>query len=509
MMRRSFAYQLLALKRSLLAVVLLLVASACHKQGSVGPVVPQCETRADCDGGIAAGLICSGGKCQGCLHSSDCRLDEACDPVQRRCTLLPCFGDACTQHSDCTLGDYCVQGLCLAPGAASAHGCAVLLCGSDHDCNRGQRCNPKTFVCEEDLGCDPILAPCSIGKVCDTANGVCVPGCTVATQQQVCGPLVSCIDQRCIQCAHDSDCGPGLICDVATGQCAGTAECRSARDCPVLDSCDVPTGTCIATARPPCTSNESCANDERCSTSSGTCVSGACLPDRFSPNGTQATAAALSPGRYPQLTLCGAGQASWFSLALQSGEQVQVVSDADPLGSFDLQLLAPDSTVLAEGQLAVSATAGSDGTYFVRASSNDASMLYGLQIIERLGTACVQSPAGAHGQPAGAVPFASGSSGGFTLCAGEATWFVLRGSPDAGAPGVQADAVLDPTQGGPLVLTLFDSDAQTQLSQDATGSGALHVQAASATAGNFFLRVRGASATVTNSYDLTVRSLAP
>ena len=246
-----------------------------------------------------------------------------------------------------------------------------------------------------------------------------------------------------------------------------------------------------------------------CSTESGACGAGACLPDRFAPNSTRATAAALAAGSYPQLTLCGAGQSSWFSLALQSGEQVQVVSDADPLASFDLQLLAPDGTVLDEGQLAVSATAGSDGTYFVRASSNDASMLYGLQIIERLGTSCVQSPAGAHGQPSGAVPFAAGSSGGFTLCAGEATWFLLRGSPDAGAPGVEADAVLDPTQGGPLVLTLFDSDAQTQLSQDASGSGALHVHAAAASAGNFFLRVSGASATVTNSYDLTVRSVAP
>jgi len=472
-------------------------------------VTPECETRADCDGGVAGGLVCTGGVCAGCTSSSQCRLIEACDPVQRRCTLLPCFGNECTQHSDCALGDYCVQGLCLAPGPANAEGCAVLLCGSDKDCNSGQRCNPKTFVCEEDLGCDPVLAPCASGQVCNTATGACVPGCTTATEAQVCGPLVSCIGGRCVQCAQDSDCGPGLTCDTASGECAGSAECTATRDCPVGDECDAPTGTCVSTARPPCTSNESCASDERCETRTGDCVSGACQTDRFYPNTTQATAAPITAGSYPQLTLCSATQESWFSLALLSGDQVQVVSDADPLGSFDLELLAPDGTVLDEEQLAVAATAGSDGTYFVRARTNDASMLYGLEVIVRPGTSCAQSPAGDHGQATSAVPLDAGEYGGFSICPGEPTWFLLRPSADAGAPGIEADAALDPTQGGPLVLTLFDSDGQTQLAQDASGAGQLTVTAPSSSGGTFFLRVSGASLTVANSYDLTVRSVTP
>ena len=258
-----------------------------------------------------------------------------------------------------------------------------------------------------------------------------------------------------------------------------------------------------------CTSNESCATDERCETRTGTCVSGACQTDRYYPNTTEATAAMLGAGTFPLLTLCSSTQESWFSLALHSGDQVQVVSDADPLGSFDMQLIAADGTVLDEEQLSVAGTAGSTGTYYIRIRTNDASALYGLSIIIRPGNACALNPSGSHGLASSAVPLTAGQYGGFTVCPGEPVWFVLRGDGDAGAPGVAADATLDPTQGGPLVLTLFDSDAQTQLAQDASGSGNLQVEAVAASGGNFFLRVSGASATVANSYDLTVRSLAP
>jgi hypothetical protein len=493
----------------LLALWVATFSAACHKDSAVTPPPPECTTRADCTGGIAGGLICASGVCTGCVHSSDCRLTEACDPVQKRCQLLPCFGDQCTASMGCTLGQYCVQGLCLAPGPATTAGCSVVLCGTDRDCNPGQRCNPLTFVCETNVGCDPMLAPCANNEVCDTANGTCVAQCTTATAAEVCGPLVSCIDDRCIQCAQDKDCGPGLVCDTTTGLCAGSLECTSSRECPVPEACDAPTGTCIATARPPCTSNETCVSDERCLTRTGACIAGACARDRFSPNGTMATAARLTAGSTTQLTLCSASQQSWFSLALNSGDAVQVVCDADPLGSFDLQLHAPDGTLLDEEQLAVAATAGSTGTYFVRASTNDASVLYGLQIIIRAGTACTQSPAGSHSSAAASYPLAPGQYGGFTVCPGETTWFVARGSPDAGAPGISADLAVDPSMGGPLLFTLFDSDAQHVLVEDSTGNSNLHVQAASSMNGIFYLRVTGGSATVTNSYDLTVRSLAP
>ena len=493
-----------------LALAALACALGCRGGSPAKTVTPECTTRSDCSGGLDGGLICVSGACEGCTSSSQCRLIEACDPVQERCTLLPCFGDACALDTDCPLGQYCVQGLCLSPGPANAQGCAVILCGSDRDCNAGQLCSPQDFVCVTDLGCDPVLAPCAIGQVCNTATGVCVPGCTAATSAQVCGPLVSCIDGRCVQCAQDSDCGPGLSCDLSSGECAAQDQCTSSRDCPTSESCDGPTGTCVSTPRPPCTSNESCASDERCQTRTGQCVSGACALDRYSPNTTQATAAPLSAGAYPQLTLCSATQESWFSFALLSGDVIQVVSDADPLGSFDMQLLAPDGTLLDEEQLSVEGTAGSDGTYFVRIRTNDASVLYGLQIIIRPGTACAENPAGDHDQASAAVALGPGEYGGYSICPGEPTWFVLRGNPDAGAPGIEADAALDPTQGGPLLMTLFDSDARTVLAQDASGSGALHVQAAAAASGgNFFLEIAGASGTVANTYDLTVRSFSP
>ena len=486
------------------ALLVLLACLACGK-GAPPQAPPECEKREDCKGGLAGGLLCVEGKCAGCTRSNECRITELCNPVQRLCTLRPCFGDECAAHADCSLGAFCVQGLCLDPGhprTVGSNTCAVQLCGSNRDCNAGQRCNLRTFVCEQDLGC---LAgsPCAAGQVCNPGTGACEPGCTPDTAVQVCGPLIPCTSGRCVQCASDAGCGPGLHCDVAAGICRGPAGCSTSRDCEVGKVCDRATSTCAA-PKGPCTSNESCAIDERCETRTGRCVPGACLPDRLDPAGDAAHAAPVAPGTYPSLTLCGKEE-DWFSIPLLSGDTVQVVAETDPLGSFDLQLRDATS-VLDEQPLAVLRTVGAGGTYFVRARTNDASALYGLRVQVAHGTACAHSPPQPHPTAVDALPLGPGPVYDLAVCPTEQTWFSFR--PPAGE-GVEVTGSLAPTAGGALFFTLFDSDGATVLSEDASGSAAPHVAAPRARGEVVFLRVIGADPSVRNSYDLTARYTLP
>ena len=490
------------MKRAL--VIALLMAAACGKGNRTAPP-PECEERQDCTGGLAGGQLCQDGKCVGCTKSSQCRITELCDPVQRLCTLRACWGDECTAHADCNLGAFCVQGLCISPDhprTVGSQSCAVQICGSNRDCNAGQRCNQRTFVCEQDLGC---LAgsPCAAGQICNPGTGACEAGCTADTAAQVCGPLVPCSAGRCVQCASDASCGPGLTCDVAAGVCRGPSGCSTSRDCDVPKTCDRATQTC-ALPRGPCTSNESCAVDERCETRTGKCVPGACLADRMDPNGDQSHAPSVAPGSYPSLTLCGAEE-DWFSVALLSGDTVQVVADADPLGSFDLQLRNAD-TVLDEEPFAVLRTVGATGTYYVRARTNDASALYGLRVQVAHGTACAHSPSQPHATAVQALPLGPGPSYDFAVCPTEQTWFSLR---PPGGQGVDITGSLSPTAGGALVFTLFNSDGTTKLAEDGSGSAAPHVAAAHAQGEMFFLRVMGADPSARNRYDATVRFTLP
>ena len=195
-------------------------------------------------------------------------------------------------------------------------------------------------------------------------------------------------------------------------------------------------------------------------------------------------------------------RSDWFSLDLQSGDRVQVVADTDPLGSFDLTVLSPLGQVLAQAPTALLATAGSTGKHFLRARTNDASAVYALRIQTRAGVACDHSPVEAHPQASQALRLPVGRSLDFAVCPGEETWFVVR-TPG----GVAIDGTLVPSAGGALVFELYDSNANTFLARDETGSAAPHVEAQASQGGQFFLRVRGAQATATNRYDLTVHLL--
>src|SRR5690348_7204348 len=86
---------------------------------------PQCTSRADCQDGE----ICAGGVCGPCSRDRECNRNELCRPDTRRCALMECFGNDCKLNSDCPLGQFCVQGLCLTP--PSTNNCPVVTCTQD------------------------------------------------------------------------------------------------------------------------------------------------------------------------------------------------------------------------------------------------------------------------------------------------------------------------------------------------------------------------------------------
>jgi hypothetical protein len=476
----------------------LLLLAACAKGGAPA-AKPECASNADC----SDGLVCAAGSCIACSTSSQCDIVDLCDPVQHSCGFRACWGAECKQHADCSVGDFCVQGLCLNPGVArtsEGETCAVVTCGSDRDCNVGQRCNQRTFVCEQDLGC-LANAPCGAGQVCNPAASTCEAGC--ATSQE-CGSLLTCEGGRCVQCSKDADCGPGLSCDVAAGVCQGPSGCSTSRDCVSPQVCDDAAKICAA-PRGPCTSNETCGSDQRCDTRTGTCIDGACLPDRLAPNGDAAHGFVVTEGTFASLTLCSPEEEDWFAIDLLSGDTVQAVSSVDPLVSFDLSLLDAAGQLLDEKKAAVESAVGSDGRYFIRARTNDASALYSLRVDRAQGTACAHSPLTPHPDAADALAIGAGNNFDFAVCPTEETWFLLR--PPAG-DGVDVTGSLDPTAGGALDFSLFDSDGITLIADDQTGSAAPHV-AGKPTGEQLFLRVRGVPSTASNRYDVTLRYTLP
>ena len=490
--------------RAALAVSAVVVAGAlsgCPKSTTAPPTTVQCATRADCPGGDASGLVCTSGHCTECARDRECKPQELCHPIQRRCVLRPCFGNQCVQHSDCALGQFCVQGLCLK-ASGNAGNCPVTPCDPSTDCGTNRRCNPATLVCEENLGCQAD-ADCPAGQACNPGTGKCEPGCTTMNAAQICGVKLKCLGGRCVECQMNADCGVGLSCDTAAGKCIGGSSCFTSRDCNVPLVCNPSTHACT-TSIPSCTSDEMCAQGYVCQVSTGACVLNPCGPDHKNPNGTLATALALWPGEHSGYTLCP-GEQDYYKLALQSGDRIDALVETDPLLNFELDFLDGTGAQLASGALELGAQAGAGGDYYLRAKSMDAVVSYGLRLSLSHGQPCVEDAFDPNNDYLHAHPVDASQYYNLKLCPGAEDWFVARVGH-----GQELTARLDddPTMG--LVdLYLYDSDGRTVIGQDVTTSGTKTLQAGAASSGLVYVRVAGDSKGVQNAYDLAVKVTGP
>jgi Cys-rich repeat protein len=341
-----------------------------------------CETRESCQGG----QICTQDKfCADCLSSGECLLKEECridaDAGTQRCALRSGWGTQCVRNDQCPAGQWCVQGLCKASTQ-------VRLCpsGINSECLPGERCNTINLVCEEDLGCSA-NADCSPGEVCNTGTHRCVPRCTAETEQDVCLGGEKCVNERCVQCASNSECGVGFFCDAA-GKCAAQPRCYQDRDCRVPLVCHLPTGTCIDKPLP-CSSDENCASDERCQVGTGKCIPRSCQPDRFEPNDDISTARATAPEPYLDLTLCSA-DVDVYAFNLSRGDRLGVNVDADPLAEDTFTTLVQDAMgrTVARGKLLTSFVASAPATYFVSISTTDIYQPYDAIFLLTRGVPC-------------------------------------------------------------------------------------------------------------------------
>ncbi len=459
---------------------------------------PGCATSADCDGGLVCSAADGGpGQCGPCTTNGQCPPQEDCDPGSHACAFLPGWGNQCVLNGDCSLGQFCKQGLCVA--AAQITPC------TRGNCPQGQRCNQANQVCEQDLGCFSD-AYCPQGESCNLGTRACQPSCTAATATQVCQPTQKCVDSICVDCTQNSDCGPGIQCNVAEGRCEGAGTCFTNADCPAGEVCNLATQACGAVP-PPCLSNDDCPAGQLCDPTLSQCVTVACQHDVFYPNGSQATAAPIQAGAsYSNLMLCNDGdggqQQSWFSLPLESGDRLQVTIGADATGcgyTFDVQLRGGDGSILADGNLVLDQTVATTGTYFLRMTDGDARCGYGFGTLVAHGQPCPPNPFAPNGDAQQAAPLDAGASiGPVWLCAGAQQWYVI--APAAGT-SVTANLGCDPTQ-GPLTLTLYDGNGITQLAQDARG---LANESATATpsAGRLYVVVTG-DGQDSNAYTLSL-----
>lgn len=449
-----------------------------------------CERREDCPGG----QICTHERfCAPCESNGQCRLKELCAAETHVCTWRAGWGAECSRNEECSLGDWCHQGLCQPRTA-------VTLCpsGMREECATGQRCNLTTLVCEQDLGCLED-ADCGAGEVCNTGLHACVPRCTDATASTVCASGERCASNRCVQCAESAECGPGFLCDAA-GRCVATPRCYSDRDCRVPLVCHVPTGACLERP-PPCTSDEGCASSQRCDIGTGTCVPRACQPDALEPNDSLAAAFPVNASRYLDLTLC-AGDVDHFAIALQRGDQLGVNVEGDPFAesSFSTSILDSGGRMLSSGRMLASFVAASAGTYSIRVSTTAPAQRYDMGLFLSRGTPCDDDRLEPNDTPATAKPYTPGLAVEGIICPQDQDHFTL--SVPAGR-GVRASLTNYSAASGLLRLCLLEGAVERGCSEEPTGA---IVSLPEAVVGGKTLtaRITGDDARTTNGYTFQV-----
>jgi hypothetical protein len=489
-------------KRLLLShLVSVFVVSSALLGGCTKPTDPppevkvECTTTAECKNGN----VCRDNRCVACERDRECARDEFCHPIQRKCQLQQCFGRDCQLNDECSLGSFCVQGLCLPSGGAGS--CKVTTCSDDTGCGEGQRCDPVNLVCEKDLGCF-VDADCGPGLGCNTTTGECVATCTPDNSAEVCGITRICKDGRCADCTANEDCAVGQTCNLSTNTCESPNSCKVNRDCKVPLVCNRVTNSCTEDPGK-CFSKDDCRLDETCQIQTGKCVPLECQPDRFVPNNTLETAKAISVGVTSELTVCSSSTVSdvdYFKIPLRSGDRIDVFVVIDTLLKFDIAVLDPTGAVMIESDFSTWTVAPVDGDYFIRAQSADYYVRYGLRISVTRGTPCDPDENEPNNTYDAAKLVSQGDLFGQSICAGDLDWFLV-----AANRGQTVEVTLNTTpEDGEIDIALFDTAGLKKLAESANAVPT-QVVSTNAFAGNgVYVKVFG-NGPIQNKYDLSVR----
>ncbi len=265
------------------------VADECDSGVCAGTLVScDCQSDADCaeleDGDLCNGtLYCNLEKlpyiCEVALETPiQCPAPEgldapclatSCDPASGECSLLPANdGGACDDGDLCTLGDGCLDGVCVG--------------GDARNCNDGNGCTDDS--CESDIGCVHTSneAPCFDGSLCTVndlcGDGVCQPGgalvcddgnpCTADTCDAVSGCVFAAMEGACDDgngCTGPDSCLDGLCVGGIALDCDDQNACTD-------DSCDAQSGCVHQLNSAPCNDGDLCTTGDHCQL--GECAGG-------------------------------------------------------------------------------------------------------------------------------------------------------------------------------------------------------------------------------------------
>ncbi|MFW5968861.1 MAG: hypothetical protein ACOCV2_15150, partial [Persicimonas sp.] len=399
----------------------------------------------------AASLLLSGCfESASCVHIG-CEGNLVCDEESGECTEP----DRSCEQTGCPSGQSCDEesGQCRSQGVECA----------DDSCPARQVCNAQTGFCETHSDCQ--IEDCaSQGEECEPTTGECVPrscerdaDCGAGNhcgQNEECRP--GCRVTRADSCPDGEYCRADL--DEAIGECR--EQCDDDDDCPIGHLCEEgdegsscerepaceeddecrDEGVCLegVCQPPPCESNDDCTEDHVCDRSAGRCVLSECDDDFLSPNHARDEAAPIQFQSYSDLRLC-AGTSDWFELELVRSEALQLRLEHDTEADLDLFVYDTDGELLAANQQTGSVTtlemiSQTDQTVLIEVSAHtDRNQDYDLQVRRNPEQTCLDDAAEDNDHPGQAVPIPADEDSSFesqyTICGGDADWFVL---PDLG-----------------------------------------------------------------------------
>ncbi len=267
-----------------------------------------CRTTSDC----AEDLICITNICvQGPS------VGEGGDGNVQQPQVLGKIGESCEKRSDCEKGLACVNETCSVenyPLEANAKECVAVECDEDADCctPSNSKCGPDTvegtyqFLCKHYS--DPATADATLAarycadvkfycecegwscnqNVCERAceaeaecadfninnahndshcSGTKCVECRTIDDCTTVEGANACVEDRCVQCADDTDCGDGQTCE---GNVCTVRECYTDAHCEVFETCN-DAGRCVEDE---CTTDRECA--EYLDSGIAQCVEGEC-----------------------------------------------------------------------------------------------------------------------------------------------------------------------------------------------------------------------------------------
>jgi len=429
-------------------------------------VTPECITNVDC----GPGQYCEPNdkKCKdGCTVAADCGANEICNPNTRACES----DGGCAGDGDCGDQEICRDSKCVAVD-----------CVNDADCpTAGDFCDLPTHKCQAREGFCAADADCAGGQKCDTDTNMCVQtGCGTCPAGTFCNQQAG----ECWECARDIDCGEGRLCDRTSHTC-DDGGCQSDADCAGNQTCNRISGQCEAPET--------------------------CQADSFEPNNAADNARNVGAGDFSGLRICD-GDEDWFAIDLNAGATLDLqIMFTHASGNLDLELFDPNARRIgvgssnADNEQIVAGDLAFSGTYKIRVFGLDgATNAYALQlaVTDPNASTCTDDGFEPNNDKDTASPIVPQTFDNLHVCPGDPDWYKIR--VNAGER-LSVDANFTHSDEGDLDLVVYRPDGTTVLGESRSSTDHEAVQTAVLdVTGDYLVKVSGANAAATNTYQLVV-----